>query len=297
MSRTTDQNQNLVPIHQGFAPLAERYSALLCDVWGVLHDGVAAYSGVVDTLRQYRAGGGKVLLLSNASRPGVHIPSHLAELGIPREAYDDVLTSGDATRASLKTGRYGKRFWHIGPEKNSLTFEGLELEEVSEGEAEFVLCTALFDDEVETPEDYADILARLKSRDMELVCANPDIIVDRGEKQVFCGGSIAEAYVRLGGRAHYFGKPHPPIYKMARERLETLCGQSVAMDKILAVGDGLLTDIKGANTQGFDALFITGGIAVERCGPDAENPQSDLVSNLCREVGVWPTGAMPRLRW
>ncbi len=289
--------EKLVPIYQSFATLAERYDALLCDVWGVLHNGVAAYEGVVDALCQFRQEGGKVLLLSNAPRPGLRIPAHLEGFGVPRDAYDDVLTSGDATRASIGGGRYGTRFWHLGPDRDRPTFEGLALEQVAEEEADFVLCTGLFDDETETADNYTELLARLKTRDVDLVCANPDIVVDRGEKQVFCGGAIAQAYTRIGGRSHYFGKPHAPIYEMAQEKLLTLCGHAVARERLLAVGDGLLTDIKGANDQGIDALFITGGIAVERCGPDADNPQPDLVSALSREAGVWPMAAMPRLRW
>lgn len=297
MSKKTDATDALVPIVRHFGPMAARYDALLCDIWGVLHNGEIAYDGVVDALRNYRAGGGKIMLLSNASRPSDFIPGHLAELGIPRDAYDDVVTSGDATRAAINDGQFGKRFWHLGPDRNHPTFDGLNLERVSLEEAEFVLCTSLVDDDVETPDDYAALLSTLKARDLDFVCANPDLVVDRGERQVYCGGALADAYSKLGGRSHYFGKPHAPIYQLARQKLEALCGKPVANDRILAVGDGMLTDIMGAEAQGVDALFITGGIAVERCGPDAENPQSDLVSALSREIGVWPTAAMSRMRW
>lgn len=282
----------LVPIHTHFEPIAQEYRALLCDVWGVLHNGVAAYEGIVDALTRYRAGGGRVLLLSNAPRPGGKIPDHLEGLGVPRDAYDDVLTSGDATRASIASGRFGASFWHLGPERDRPTFEGLPLRQVDEDAADFVLCTGLFDDETETADDYADTLARLKARDLDLVCANPDIIVDRGEKRVYCGGAIAGAYSEMGGRSHYFGKPHAPIYDLARDRLG-----DVPDDQILAVGDGLLTDIKGANEQGIDALFVTGGIAFERCGPTVDNPQSDLVTKVLQETGGKAIGAMARLVW
>jgi len=282
----------LVPIHDHFEPIATHYQALLCDIWGVLHNGVAAYDGIVEALTQYRAGGGRVLLLSNAPRPGVEIPGHLEGLGVPREAYDDVLTSGDATRASIASGQFGKSFWHLGPERDHPTFEGLPLDQTEAAAADFVLCTGLFDDETETADDYAAMLARLKERDLDLVCANPDIVVDRGERRVYCGGAIAAAYTEMGGRSHYFGKPHAPIYDLARARLGDLKDS-----QILAVGDGLLTDIKGANDQGIDALFVTGGIAQERCGPTVDNPQSDLVTRVLAETDGKAIGAMARLIW
>ena len=282
----------LVPIHTHFEPIAREYRALLCDIWGVLHNGVAAYDGIVDALTRYRATGGRVLLLSNAPRPGIGIPGHLEGLGVPREAYDDVLTSGDATRDSIASGRFGTSFWHLGPERDRPTFEGLPLSQTDEDKADFVLCTGLFDDETETADDYAVTLARLKSRDLDLVCANPDIVVDRGEKRVYCGGAIAGAYTKIGGRSHYFGKPHAPIYDLARARLADL-----GDDQILAVGDGLLTDIKGANDQGIDALFVTGGIAHERCGPTVDDPQSELVTEVLAETDGRAIGAMARLIW
>jgi len=297
MTDMTPSQTGLVPIHSTFEALAGRYEALLCDVWGVLHNGVEAYEGVVDALTRYRRAGGRVLLLSNAPRPAIGIPPQLEEMGIPRDAYDDVLTSGDATRASIRTGQFGDTFWHLGPERDVQTFDGLPLKKVEEEAADFVLCTGLFDDDVETPDDYVATLARLKARDLDLVCANPDIVVDRGERRVFCGGAIAAAYSEIGGRSHYFGKPHAPIYDLARTRLATLVGKTVADSAILAVGDGLLTDIKGANDQGIDALFVTGGIAVERCGPNPENPTSEAVSEVCGEAGVRPIGAIARLRW
>lgn len=297
MTKNISSPADLVQIHSNFEALAERYDALLCDVWGVLHNGVEAYDGVVEALTRYRQGGGRVLLLSNAPRPGPGIPPQLEKMGIPRDAYDDVLTSGDATHASIATGQFGETFWHLGPERDWLLFDGLTQVLGKEADADFVLCTGLFDDDVETPEDYAEILTRLKERDLDMVCANPDIVVDRGERRVFCGGAIAAAYTDIGGRSHYFGKPHAPIYELARTKLATLVGKAVADCAILAIGDGLLTDIKGANEQGIDALFVTGGIAVERCGPDPENPKSEAVTAVCDEAGVRPVGAIARLRW
>jgi HAD superfamily hydrolase (TIGR01459 family) len=281
-----------VPIHDHFEPIASSYQALLCDIWGVLHNGVAAYDGIVETLTRFRASGGRVLLLSNAPRPGAGIPAQLERMGIPREAYDDVLTSGDATHASITTGKFGQTFWHMGPERDWLLFDGLPLTQAEQSVAEFVLCTGLFDDDTETPDDYSELLTQLKERDLDLVCANPDIVVDRGERRVYCGGAIAAEYTKIGGRSHYFGKPHAPIYDLARARLSDLSDT-----QILAVGDGLLTDIKGANDQGIDALFVTGGIAHERCGPTVDNPQSDLVTKVLAETDGKAIGAMARLIW
>jgi len=281
----------LVPIHTHFEPIAHQYKALLCDIWGVLHNGVAAYDGIVDTLTRYRASGSRVLLLSNASRPSAGIPEHLEELGIPREAYDDVLTSGDATRASIRSGHFGKSVWHLGPDRARVTFEDLSLIECDKSEADFILCTAPIN-AADTPAEYVSLLTEIKDRDLDFVCANPDLIVDHGDSRVYCAGSIAAEYTKMGGRSHYFGKPHAPIYNLARERLSDL-----ADSQILAVGDGPLTDIKGANDQGIDALFVTGGIACERCGPTIDNPQSDLVTEVLAETKGRAIGAMARLIW
>ena len=286
-----------VPIIPGLSAIADRYDALLCDVWGVLHNGKDAYPGVVDALHAFRAKGGHVLLLSNAPRPSTELPGMLARMGIPSDAYDGILTSGDATRDCLREHRFGRDCYHIGPERYLPLFDGTGVHRVDEEHGAFILVTGPFDDEVEGPEDYRDQFTRLVERRLPLICANPDIVVERGPRHIYCAGALARLYEELGGAATYFGKPHGPIYTVARHRLMEIAGRPIPDTHILAVGDGLPTDMKGAHAQGIDALFVTGGIAAAKCGPDPEKPRAELVTALCAEAGVAPVGALPRLVW
>lgn len=286
-----------MPLISRFSDLAPRYDALLCDVWGVLHNGKSAYPGVAEALQQFRAQGGHVLLLSNAPRPSATIPGIIGPLGIPPEAYDDILTSGDATHEYLASHALGTACYHIGPLRDLPLFEKTGVERVAESDAGFILVTGPFDDETEGPDDYRLPFETLIARDLPMVCANPDIVVERGHKLIYCAGALARLYAEMGGRVTYFGKPHAPIYDIARERVKRMAGRDVADDRLLAVGDGLMTDITGANRQAIDALFITGGIAAEDCGADAERPDAKLVSALLAKHDLKAIGAMPRFIW
>lgn len=285
------------PLIPGLSEIADRYDALLCDVWGVLHNGREAYPRVVPALRAFRDKGGHVLLLSNAPRPSTELPGMLERLGIPGSAYDGILTSGDATRDCLKAHRFGRNCYHIGPERDLPLFDGTEVARVDEDHASFILVTGPFDDEVEGPEDYREQFTRLVERRLPLICANPDIVVERGPRHIYCAGALAQLYEELGGDATYFGKPHGPIYTVARQRLMEIAGRAIPDAHILAVGDGIATDMRGADAQGIDGLFVTGGIAAAKCGPDPENPEQPLVSALCRSEGIRPVAALPRLVW
>lgn len=286
-----------IPIVAGLGAFAGRYDALLCDVWGVLHNGAQAHGGVVEALKRYRGGGGRVLLLSNSPRPSAAIPAQLEGFGIPADAYDGVVTSGDATRSLLDSGELGRACYHLGPDRDLPLFDGVDMTRVPERDAEFVLCSGLFDDEIETPDDYREQLGRFLDRNLVMVCANPDVVVERGAKMIYCAGAIARLYEELGGDTRYLGKPYAPIYQRARVRLGEIAGAPVADARILAVGDGALTDIAGANAQKIDALFITGGIAWEACGETADTPDVERVARFCGEAGVRPVAAMPRLVW
>ena len=286
-----------IPLLTGLRSIAGQYQALLCDVWGVLHNGVEAHAGVVDALRTFRGQGKTVLLLSNAPRPSGDIRPQLTRLGIPQEAYDDILTSGDATAALLADAPHGRACYHIGPERDLPLFEGLSLERVEPNRAEFVVCSGLFNDDNETPEDYRERLAALAERKLPMICANPDIVVERGAHKIYCAGALAALYGDLGGEVTYLGKPHAPIYDRARASLARLRGQDIADAEILAIGDGAPTDIAGANGQGIDALFITGGIAWPACGPAPDQPDADQVRAFCETSGVRPLAAMARLVW
>ncbi|MGB3808573.1 MAG: TIGR01459 family HAD-type hydrolase [Parvibaculum sp.] len=285
------------PILTAFSTIAERYDALLCDVWGVLHNGHTAYPGVAAALHAFRAKGGHVLLLSNAPRPSSELPGMLERMGIDASAYDGILTSGDATRAHLAGHTYGRDCYHIGPDRDVPLFDGTGVSRVDEDHAAFVLVTGPFNDDVEGPEDYREQFTRLVERRLPLVCANPDIVVERGPRHIYCAGALARLYEELGGSVTYFGKPHGPIYTVARQKLMQIAGRPFPDTRILAVGDGVATDMKGANAQGIDALFITGGIAAADCGADPERPEPELVAQVSAKAGIHPIAAMARLVW
>lgn len=281
----------------GLSAIADKYDALLCDVWGVLHNGRRAYPGVPEALANFRAKGGHVLLLSNAPRPSDALPIMFEQMGIPHDVYDGILTSGDATRLCLASHEYGTRCYHIGPDRDLALFDGTGIERVGEPDADFILVTGPFNDEIEGPEDYREQFERLTARGLTLICANPDIVVERGDRHIYCAGALAKLYGELGGSTVYFGKPHGPVYGIARQRLAGFSGKPVPDARILAVGDGPLTDIKGANDTGIDAVFITGGIAAADCGPAPEAPEEARVVHVLERAGVSAVGAMPRLVW
>jgi HAD superfamily hydrolase (TIGR01459 family) len=266
------------------------YDALLCDVWGVLHNGVAAFAAADAALRRFRDDGGRVVLLTNAPRPWPSIREQLRGLGIGDAAYDAIVSSGDVTRA-LIAARPAARVLHIGPDRDLPFYEGLDIARVGEEEADLVSCTGLYDDTTETPQDYRPLLRRLAERGLELICANPDIVVERGGVLVYCAGAIADLYKELGGRAVLAGKPHRPIYDAARAKLAELGAR-----RTLAIGDGLPTDIRGACENGLDALFVTGGIHAADFGPLSE-PDGERVAARLQQEGVSAVAYMPALTW
>lgn len=285
-----------IPLIPGLSSIAGRYPAMLCDVWGVLHNGKRPYDGVCEALSAYRRQGGIVLFLSNAPRPHGPVVEMFKAMGVPDECYDGILTSGDATRLAMSEGSLGRRFFHVGPDRDAPLFDGLPIEKAALEEADFCLMTGLWDDETETPDDYADLIAKMKARNLPVICANPDIIVDRGDKQIYCAGAVAEKYRAAGGKVIYFGKPHAPIYKAARAELARLAGREVADKDIIAIGDGIHTDVEGANRAGMDVIFVTGGIAAARFG-DPLAPDMGKVAAFMKDEGVTAIGAMPRLIW
>ena len=199
------------PLVEGLSAFSGDYDLILCDVWGVLHNGVAAFPAACEALTKARAGGATVVLVSNAPRPNRFIMGMLDGLGVPRSAYDAIVTSGDVTRDMLEA-RPGARIHHLGPPRDVGTFDGLDLTLASLEEADLVVCTGLLNDDVETPDDYADALAAMKARELPFICANPDLVVERGDKLIFCAGAIAQAYEQIGGKAYWCGKPYRPIY-------------------------------------------------------------------------------------
>lgn len=247
----------------GIRVLKDRYSAWLCDVWGVLHNGRAPFPGAVDALSTFRREGGRVVMITNAPRPAATIERQFRQLGVPTEAYDAIVTSGDAARDWLQ--RLGPQpIYHLGPQRDLPLIEGLDLNLVGpDDEPAVVLCTGLFDDETETPEDYRGQLEAHARRGATLMCANPDIVVDRAGKLVYCAGALARLYDELGGAVVYAGKPHKPIYDLAFTRLGEITGRDYARSEVLAIGDGMPTDIAGARALGIDTVFVAGGIHAE----------------------------------
>ena len=273
--------------------ISGRYTALLCDVWGVLHNGIRHFEPAADALAAARERGVAVVMITNSPRPHEGVEAQFATIGVPKASWDSVVTSGDVTRELVNSGP--RKVFHLGPDRDLSLFDGLDIDLVEEFEANSVVCTGLLDDEVETPDDYREILARLRARNLPFVCANPDIIVERGEKIIWCAGSLARAYAQLGGRTLIAGKPHAPIYAAALKAASDVLGREVSRDEVLAIGDGVLTDIKGASDNGIDALYVSGGVHARDYGhPD--DPEPEKLQAFLDGHGFHPVATMPKLQ-
>ena len=282
-----------IQILSGLHDIADDYDALVCDVWGVLHNGRMPFLAAADALRAFRERRGPVVLLSNAPRLVGTLINQFEHIGVPTDCFDAVVTSGVAARSELAARARGHKLamFHLGPERDRDVFEGLDVESVSADEAEVVLCTGLFDDDHETPDDYAGRLAELKERSLTMLCANPDIVVQRGGQLVYCAGALAREYEKIGGEVIYFGKPHPAIYDLTLETMRKTCGRTVT--RVLAVGDGMATDLAGANAMGFDALFVAHGIHAAELGEMTH----ETLAQLFEKTGVRARAAMRELVW
>jgi len=278
-----------------FSTLAPSYDAVLCDVWGVVHNGVTAFPAAGDALRRFRERGGTVVLISNAPRPGSGVMRMLDRLGVVREAYDAIVTSGDLSHAYV-AGRPGTTVFHIGPERDLGIFAGLDIKFGTLNEADYVICSGLFDDDRETPEDYRTMLGQMRARALFMVCANPDLVVERGDRLVYCAGAIADLYATLGGEVLYTGKPHRPIYQAAVEKVAALRGARPDLKRVLAIGDSVRTDLSGAADFGIDCLFVTGGIHAEELG-ERQDPDLTALGRIFEEAGRWPRAVTNRLVW
>ena len=282
-----------IQILSGLHDIADDYDALVCDVWGVLHNGRMPFLAAADALRAFRERRGPVVLLSNAPRLVATLMKQFEHIGVPTDCFDAVVTSGVAARSELAARARGQKLamFHLGPERDRDVFEGLDVESVSADEAEVVLCTGLFDDDHETPDDYAGRLAELKERSLTMLCANPDIVVQRGGQLIYCAGALAREYEKIGGEVIYFGKPHPAIYDLTLETMRKTSGRTVT--RVLAVGDGMATDLAGANAMGFDALFVAHGIHAAELGEMTH----ETLAQLFEKTGVRARAAMRELVW
>ena len=288
-------NAGQTRILQSLAEISSDYDVLLCDLWGCYHNGVEPYPAAVAALRSFRAAGGAVVLITNAPRPSAPILRHLDRMGAPKDSFDDIVSSGDATRHVVAAGKYGTRVHVVGPERDSGIWDDLPIELTPLEQADSILCTGLFDDETETPADYADLVRRGVALGLTMLCANPDIVVDRAETRLYCAGAIAEAYKQAGGEAVYFGKPHQPIYALALEKARAL-RPTLDSARILAVGDGVATDVLGAEQAGVDCLFVTGGLAWQEVGDNPDTPEPGKLTQYLVGHGRSPRYAIGRLR-
>jgi HAD superfamily hydrolase (TIGR01450 family) len=278
---------------ESLTEISGRYAAILCDVWGVLHNGERWFEPAAQALSEARAGGIAVVMITNSPRPHDGVEAQFGTLGVPDTAWSRVVTSGDVTRDLVAAGP--RRIFHLGPDRDTNLYDGLDVELVEEFEASGVVCTGLFDDEVETPDDYRDMLARLRARNLPFICANPDIVVERGERIIWCAGALARDYSQLGGRTLIAGKPHRPIYEAALKAAGEVLGREIDRSEALAIGDGMLTDIKGASDNGLDVLYISGGIHSRDYG-HADDPEPAKLQAFLDKHGYRTVATMPKLR-
>jgi HAD superfamily hydrolase (TIGR01459 family) len=282
------------------ADISDKYDAVFCDLWGCLHDGITPFDAAVEALRSFKAGGGTVLLLTNSPRTRASVAKQLDRIGVPRDCWDVIATSGDSARAAMLRGAVGEKVWHIGQPQDESFFapmemvdDALDISRVPLEEAEGIVCTGPFDPHAD-PSDLRPQFLLAKSRGLKLLCANPDIVVDRGDERIWCAGALAQLYTEMGGESLYFGKPHPPIYDLARRRLVQI-GKPASDDRILAIGDGIKTDVPGGIGENIDTLFITGGLAREETGTEHQPDEAKLASFLTG-AEMEPTFAIGMLR-
>ncbi|MCE8510885.1 HAD family hydrolase [Ruegeria pomeroyi] len=291
----------MTQIINALSDISDRYRALFVDLWGCVHNGVTAYPEAVAALQTYRAAGGIVVLVTNSPKPRAGVATQLSQFNVPQDAYDTIATSGDSARSAMFRGAVGQKVFFMGEwERDAGFFEPLklldnpvEITRVPLQEAEGIVCCGPFDPMADPEVNRPDFLYA-KTKGMKLLCANPDIVVDRGEIREWCAGALARLYTKMGGESLYFGKPHPPIYDLARRRLTAL-GQDVGDGEILAIGDGIQTDVAGAMGEGIDSLFISGGLAASETKTGHSPDPEALTAYLDRENRT-PTYTIGQLR-
>jgi HAD superfamily hydrolase (TIGR01459 family) len=289
------ESTNPVPLIEHFAEIRSRYDAIICDVWGVLHNGLAVTPAANATLIAARESGMAVAMLTNAPRMPAEIEKFIAHLGGDNRGWDALVSSGGVTRHIME--KHGDRpFHHVGPPRDVGVFLGLEARPVPFDEADYLLCTGLIDDERETAETYRPMLEAMLGRGTELICANPDIVVERGHRLVPCAGAIADLYERMGGPVTWIGKPHPLVYAFALGRIEEKLGRPVDKSRILAIGDALRTDVAGANAFGVDSLFVLDGIHSAELGLKTAGLSADALQSFFARAAQRPTYATLALR-
>ncbi len=252
----------MIPLLDSVSSLSKDYDVWFCDIWGVMHNGETAFESSIKACETFRSAGGRIILITNAPRPDYSVAEQLEEFGVPSTCYDGIVSSGDVSQHLIQTFE-GKQFYHLGPKRDMPVIEQAGLTPVPFDKADVILLTGLFDDETEGPEDYRGMLEEAQKRQLPMICANPDLQVERGARLVYCAGILGKLYEELGGEVFYAGKPYLPIYELAEKRLKELFpGQIYDKSRILCIGDGLKTDMPGAFNAGFDALFVASGLHV-----------------------------------
>jgi HAD superfamily hydrolase (TIGR01459 family) len=282
------------PFLEHCGPLFADYDLLLCDVWGVIHNGMESYPPACAALTRARQEGRTVMLISNSPRPAEAVLPQLDGLKVPRDCFDGMVTSGDVTSAAIMQ-RPGQSVFHLGPPRDLPIYQGLNVKLVDAETADYVVCSGLFDDTRETPEDYRALLERLRARNLFMICGNPDLVVERGKDLVYCAGAIADLYQSMGGEVLYAGKPYAPIYEMTLARAKELRDKELPLRRVLAIGDSVRTDLTGALSLGVDCLFLTGGIHAGEIGGEAAADGKTL--KLFFEDNRMPKAVMRRLVW
>jgi HAD superfamily hydrolase (TIGR01459 family) len=239
--------------------LSALYPVWFVDIWGVVHNGERPFQKTVDVLAQHRSMGGTVILVSNSPRSENGVTKQLNEVGVRADAYDAAITSGDVTQSLMRAEPSGKLF-HLGPARDMSLFEGVAVERVPQEQAGAIICTGLYHDDRETPDDYVELLAQLKALNLPMICANPDKVARKGSNLMYCAGALAEAYQNIGGTVSMAGKPYAPIYERALQKASEVRGTTVKKSHVLAIGDGPETDILGAANQGFPIIYVSGGV-------------------------------------
>jgi HAD superfamily hydrolase (TIGR01459 family) len=277
-----------------FSPLARNYDVLLCDIWGVVHNGIAIFTQAADALARFRTAGGTVILITNAPYPADAVQRFLDRLGVRRDAYDAITSSGDVTR-TIVAARGAQEVFHLGPPRDLSIFAGLNVTFAPVESADYVVCSGLVDDKTDTPEDYREMLAFMRRRSLFMVCANPDVLVERGDTLIYCAGALADAYVALGGEVLYCGKPHAPIYQAAVNNAAAVVsgGKVPPLARVLAIGDSIRTDFKGAAAFGIDCLFVVSGLHAKQFGA----PDLAAVKVMLTAAGAAPKAMTRRLMW
>ncbi len=279
-----------IPILKSISQISDKYEAWFCDIWGVLHNGKTVYREALEACQEFKKTGKSIILITNAPKTRMFVEAKLKELKIPESCYDDIVTSGDVTQELIK--QYSKKpLFHLGPEGDESIFEGIDIKFSTKEKAQVILCSGLMDDENETPEIYRDDLKNFVNKNIPMICANPDIQVERGDRLIYCAGALAKLYADLGGVALYAGKPHCKIYEAAFKKLNNI-KSGIDPKKVLCIGDGINTDIHGARNNGLDAIFIASNIYVKQ-----KSLNRDLLLELFGQIKEKPIAAQNSLVW